>query len=336
MKKIIVLAALLLTSVASGGWFTDAGGDPASLAGSNGGIRASSGWSSGWVDIAPGETKTFTHNLGENPDYYAVDLWYRDTDPGGLGINHRAYGGFEDEGKFYGVAWQNLTDTTIKDLRYADDTFADQILVRIWIPDPPDYDSGWVDIQPLASLSLTHNLGGNVDDYTVGMKFKDTRPEGAGINLRCAGGLEADGMDYGAIWDQLTSTMISVFRYPDDVFADQVRVFIYRPDPPDYDSGWVDIAPGQAITLTHNLGGSPMTYIVRASAKSARHGVNTWFAGGFEADGQFFGSNWEKLTSSTIRIFRQPDDGLAQTAEQVRVRIWRREFKVYLPIIMKN
>jgi len=132
----------------------------------SGAVGASAAWSSGWVDINPGETMTFTHNLGGNPDDYAVELWYQDTMPGGYGINHRGAGGLEAGGKYYGVHWQNLTDTTVQVVRRPDDTFADQVRVRIWTPDPPAWDSGWVDIAPGTLQTLTHNVGGNADDYT--------------------------------------------------------------------------------------------------------------------------------------------------------------------------
>ncbi len=62
--------------------------------------------------------------------------------------------------------WQNLTDTTVQVVRRPDDTFADQVRVRIWTPDPPAWDSGWVDIAPGTLQTLTHNVGGNADDYT--------------------------------------------------------------------------------------------------------------------------------------------------------------------------
>ena len=132
----------------------------------SGAVGASAAWSSGWVSINPGETMTFTHNLGGNPDDYAVELWYQDAKSGGYGINHRGAGGLEAGGKYYGVHWQNLTDTTVQVVRRPDDTFADQVRVRIWIPDPPAWDSGWVDIAPGTLQTLTHNVGGNADDYT--------------------------------------------------------------------------------------------------------------------------------------------------------------------------
>jgi hypothetical protein len=298
-------------------------------------VRADS-WTSGWLDITPNQVLTLTHDLGGNADEYAVDLWYRDTDPGGLGINHRAYGGMEAVGQVYGLAWQRLTATTVQVYREGNDIYGDQILVRVWKPEPAVYDSGWLDITPGQMLTLTHGVGGNVDDYTVGIEFRDTRPNGLGVHQRYVGGFEIDGQWLGAAWDRLSDTIIRVFRFGDDVAVGQVRVMIFRPDPPDYDSGWRNIAAGQALTLTHNLAGNPMGYVVRASARDTRpggRGINSLYTGGLEANGRFYGSNWEQLTAATIRLFRQPDDGAAHTTDQARVRIWAAKRELYLPLI---
>ncbi len=297
-------------------------------------LQSNSFWSSGWVDIATDTATTFTHNLGGNPDDYAVELWFRDTDPGGIGVNDRGAGGLEAGGNFYGAHWQNLTSTTIQVFRNKDDTFADQVRVSVWFSDPPAWDSGWVNIATDEVKSFTHNLGGNVDDYVVGLWFKDTTSGGIGINTRGYGGLEAGGQFRGAAWQNLTATTIDVLRYPNDGWADQVRVRIFVPDPPDWDSGWVDITPGTIKTFPHNLGGNPNLYIVREGQKDTDGGIgiNHRFLGGFEASGSFFGTNWENLTDTSISVLRRPNDWVA---DQVRVRIWLREFKVHLPLVMK-
>lgn len=297
-------------------------------------LQSNSFWSSGWVDIATDTAQTFTHDLGQNPDDYAVELWLKDTDSGGIGINTWSAGGLEAGGKFFGAHWQNLTDTTIEVVRRKDDTFADQVRVNVWFADPPVWDSGWMDIATHELKSLTHNQGGNVDDYVVGLWFKDTAPDGIGINTRCYGGLEAGGQLRGAAWQNLTDTTIDVWRYQDDPWADQVRVRIFVPDPPDWDSGWVDIAPGAVETLTHSLGGNLNLYVVRGWQKDTDDGlgINHRFVGGFEAGGSFFGTNWENLTDTSINLFRRPDDWVA---DQVRMRIWVRKFKIYLPIVSK-
>jgi hypothetical protein len=133
----------------------------------------------------------------------------------------------------------------------------------------------------------------------------------------------------------LTNTTIDVLRYLNDDWADQVRVRIFAPDPPDWDSGWTDVAADTARTFTHSLGGNPGLYLVRGGQRDTDGGIgiNHRFAGGFEAGGSFFGTNWENLTDTTISFFRRSNDGVA---DQVRVRIWVREYKVHLPLVLKG
>jgi hypothetical protein len=244
----------------------------------------------------------------------------------------------EAAGYFHGATWQNLTDSSVEVYRFANDMFADQVLVRIWTADPPEYDSGWLDIAAGHTLTLTHNVGGDSDDYTVGMRFRDNRPQGFGVNIRCAGGVEVEGSVFGAAWHQLTSETVKAIRFPDDTCANQIRIQIYVPDPPDYDSGWRDIQTWESLSVEHNLGGNPLTYVVRASAKDVQGGglgINSWYGGGFEIGENYYGSNWERLTDTAIGFFRQPQDDLVHTSDQVRVRIWKPEFKVYLPAVMQ-
>jgi len=282
-------------------------------------LQDTTSWSSGWVDIQPGQTMTFTHNLGGDPALYAGELWFRDTRSPGLGIHSRAYGGMDVGGQRYGAYWHNLTDNSVSVTRMRDDVATAQVYFRIWIPDPPDYDSGWVDIQAGQVVTLTHNLGGDAGDYRVGIRFRDTTSGGRGIHQFGFGGLEAGGVFYGAAWQNLTATTIQVLRFAGDLSADQVRVFIARADPPDYDSGWVDVAQNETRAFTHNLGGNPNTYVVDLSARAAGVGTNTRAAGGLEANSDFYGANWQNLTNSTINVFRYPHDVFAM---QARVRIW--------------
>ncbi|OGW95300.1 MAG: hypothetical protein A3K16_05700 [Omnitrophica bacterium RIFCSPLOWO2_01_FULL_45_24] len=91
---------------------------------------------------------------------------------------------------------------------------------------PPDYDSGWVDNRGYASGSsgfedtnvvyLTHNLGGNPDDYLVNLEFKHGRLYGQNPDeaLRDSGITDVtnrDGLVMG-FWKKLTSTTIEYFR----------------------------------------------------------------------------------------------------------------------------
>jgi len=282
-------------------------------------LQDGTSWSSGWVDIQPGQTMTFTHHLGDNPALYAGELWFRDTRSPGLGIHSRAHGSMDVGGQRYGAYWHNLTDNSVSVTRMRDDVATAQVYFRIWIPDPPDYDSGWVNIQAGQVVTLTHNLGGDVGDYRVGIKFRDTAPGGQGIHQFGFGGLEADEVFYGAAWQNLTPATIQVLRFAGDLSADQVRVFITRAGPPDYDSGWVDVAQNETRAFTHNLGGNTNNYLVDLSARAAGVGINTRAEGGLEANGNFYGTNWQNLTGSTISVFRYAQDIFAM---QVRVRIW--------------
>ncbi len=337
VPMVAALALLALFLIAASAAASPPQREPVSLdvyrAGDRGlGVNATY-YDSGWLDINPGQEMTLTHNLGGDPAGYAVELWQRDTRPGGLGIHHRAYGGMEVNGQFYGVAWQNLTDSTITVFRYSNDVAAAQVRIRIWIPEPPEYDSGWVDATPNQAVTLTHSVGGNPDDYVVGVKFSGT----VGINHRAYGGLAVGSNFFGANFQNVTDLTVSVYRFTYDLFAQQVRVTVSLPDdPPDYDSGWVDINAGSRVTLTHNLGGNPNAYIVRTSVRDTTPGglgINSRFAGGLEHGGQFYGANWENLTSTTITLFRRSHD---TTSDQMRIRIWVPERKLYLPLVLNS
>lgn len=95
-------------------------------------------YDSGWTAIACGENKTLNHNIGDNVDNYVVDMQFKDTN-GSWGINQCSYGcnslyvisvGFNH---FNGVAWQMLTNNSIKVEREENDMFADYVRVRIWV-----------------------------------------------------------------------------------------------------------------------------------------------------------------------------------------------------------
>jgi hypothetical protein len=98
----------------------------------------------------------------------------------------------------------------------------------------PHYDSGWVPApgSPTWEKTLTHNLGGNTDDYIVDLQFKDTRNPGSlGIHQFGYGG-DADDVQHsgtwGAWWNNLTTSQIQVWWGSVDTSAGEVRVRIWR------------------------------------------------------------------------------------------------------------
>jgi len=301
-------------------------------------VRAA-GWSSPWDPINQGETITFNHNLDGDPDDYAVELLFLDTDDG-LGINRRNYGGLESNGNWYGAHWQNLTANTVQVYRQADDNAADRVRIRVWDPlATPDYDSGWRDITPGETITLSHNVGITATDLTVGLWFSGTN---RGIHHFAYGGLAVDGPQHmlGAHWHNLTDNMVQVSRHSHDTDIEQVRVTVVHGDPPDYDSledleGWQNIAPGTEFTFTHGLNWDPNLLLVRGECYSPTvGGISQWFAGG---NRDWFigwqGTNLQELTGNTVVVARRLHD---QICPQVRVRIWGRGYGIYLPLVLND
>jgi hypothetical protein len=292
------------------------------------------GWSSGWVPLTLNNDLNLTHDLGGDPSDYAVQLWFRDTGDG-YGINTRAYGGIESNGEYYGALWKQLTNADVVLRRYGWDIYADDARIWLWLPeDPPDYCSPWTAMTAGGSQVFTHNLGGDTLDYVVGLWFSG--PTAYGVNQQYFGGMEDGGENRGAWWHNLTASTVTVDRAANDSVAGEVRVCITVADPPSYDSGWVDIDAGATKTLTHNLGGRVDRYVVRMEFKDTAPsglGVHLRDVGGNAIGTQWVGAAWQKLTNSSIGVYRYPDD--ART-NQVRVRIWERTFFVYLPCVMRN
>lgn len=307
-------------------------------------IDSTPGYDSGWVVIAVDSTSTLAHNLGGNVDDYVVDMQYRST---GSGVNQRYYGGADfgdtisigSPNDRVGVYWRSLTTTNITVFRRAEDTYASEVRIRIWLRPRATYDSGWVNINPDQAISLNHNIGGEVDDYLVDMLYRT--PDVNGVNTRYFGGADfgtspAPGhlVDdrVGAYWRSLNDTSITIYRRPEDDYAPQVRVRIFRfwdiPSP-DYDSGWVDVLPDIAQTLNHGLGGNADTYLVDTQYRSQTvDGINLRYYGGADfgntitvgSPNDRVGAYWRSLTNSSIIIYRRPEDTYA---EQMRIRIWR-------------
>jgi hypothetical protein len=186
----------------------------------------------GWTAIAKGATATVVHNLGGDVDDYVVKLWFRDPSPSGV---HQIYfGGVEDEGYLYGAYWYGLNTTQVQVTRNAEDEDAEEFLLCVSVPDPPDWNSEWQDISPGETITLTHGLGGNINRYIVRTEFKEVPLKGApedpmAIHQFAYGGeaVTEDALHVGANWQNLTNQNISVYRWADDPYADQVRVRIW-------------------------------------------------------------------------------------------------------------
>jgi hypothetical protein len=87
-------------------------------------------WTSGWYAIAPGEAKTWDHDLGGSVDDYVVDLQFKDISGE---INNTYYGlDFDNEAGHRGAHWGGLTASQITVTRGGNDVLISQVRVRIW------------------------------------------------------------------------------------------------------------------------------------------------------------------------------------------------------------
>ena len=127
----------------------------------------------------------------------------------------------------YGGVWGGLTVDQINLVRHDEDPFAESMRVTIDLPSEPEYDSGWVGVDPGGTHMFTHNLGGDVDRYSVRL---DVRHPELGMHHIAYGGMWDAGKWLGYNWQNLTDHSIEVYRHADDRFATQVRVRMWAPD----------------------------------------------------------------------------------------------------------
>ena len=293
-------------------------------------------WTSGWTDINQGQTLTFNHNLGLPPEQLAVELWFKDTGIGGMGINLANYGGLEANGNWHGAFWRNLTANSIQVRRLANDNHADQVRIQVWAVSPPDYDSGWTSIDPSTSPHFFHGLTVTPTDLSVSVWFSGTLH---GINQFSYGGLTDGDLERGAYW-WMTDDAVRVFRRADDANIEQVRVVVVHGAAPDYDSlvtlgGWQTMTQGVPFTFTHNLNWDPDKLMVRAECRddavSEKVYHQIWAGGDEYNDGLFRGAYLQNLTANTVQFVRRANDNECDFA---RVVISRRSAKIYLPVLM--
>ena len=88
----------------------------------------------------------------------------------------------------------------------------------------PAYDSGWRTLGLGGSATLTHDLGGDVENYVVDMTCKHTT---SGINNWGMGGDANWEEYYGAWYTNLTTTQITLHRWGEDTDCPQARIRIW-------------------------------------------------------------------------------------------------------------
>jgi hypothetical protein len=204
----------------------------------------------------------------------------------------------------------------------------------------PDYDSGWVSIAQDSVKALTHNLGGDTDEYVVDLQFRDTGAFGFGVNQLHYGSQEyidfsnfsgAIPVENGAYWYALTDNEIKVKRNADDKYADKVRVRIWIAPSGDFDSGWRSYpADGLLKNIDHNLGGDADKYIVDMQFKDTSllgigihqygYGIILSYLHSLAVQPESRGALWRNLTNAIILVARGTED---KAVDNLRVRIWK-------------
>lgn len=301
-------------------------------------------YDSDWTPIDIDSALTFSHELGGDRDDYRVVLEYRTDDVNG--INLRYYGGADfganaapghQENDRVAAYWRSLTGSSVTVYRRPEDTYALDVRVRIWVMPEPDYDSGWVSMGQDQARHFVHELDGRPQDYLVDVQYQTG---GGDVNARYYGGIDFGATAFngtrndermGTYWRSLDDRSIWVYRRPEDIYADQVRVRIWRVAPADYDSDWVAINPDTAQALRHGLGGDANNYYVDMmynAGSNSFDGVNARYFGGADFGSNTLGGNsenhrvgayWRSLDSTAITIYRRPEDVYAPF---MRIRIW--------------
>ena len=222
-------------------------------------------------------------------------------------------------------------------------SISESVLARPAFVGRPDYDSGWVTVAQDSAVTLNHGLGGNIQNYVVDMQCLGD--ETYGVNHMYYGGADfgnnppaghAENDRVGAYWRSLTTSLITVYRRPEDTFASKVRIRIWIDPNPDYNTAWVGpLAGGPPTTVTHNLGGDPDDYIVDVLYQSAAGSIHQRYYGGIDfgatafdeaVNNEMHSMYWFGLTDTEVQIFRRGDDEYIHTA---RVRIFDRPTPSY-------
>ncbi|MCD4750677.1 MAG: hypothetical protein K8R59_15000 [Thermoanaerobaculales bacterium] len=297
-------------------------------------VRPNPDYDSGWQSLAAGTGLEFEHRLGGPWNDLYVDMQFKHSAASYFGI-HNMYIGGDQSGVSspirFGAEWWGLTGSRIHVNRFSDDTYCEQIRVRVWASRAPSYDSGWTPVATSHTVQFDHEVGGDPDAYVVDLQFNDADGSiGAGVNAYKYGGdnvYEPATESYdsrGAAWSHLDEASIGVWRLGDDLSADEVRVRLWQAAPPDWDSGWTSINQGETKTLIHGLGVSAVGQVVELQFRSAYSGVNQTAYGRDQSfvgsSYVYYGADWRALTHSTVDVRRYADDFYA---EEVRVRIWK-------------
>ena len=237
-------------STVSGGSMNAAIGAASSVAGgqSNGASGPSSSVTGGRNNIASSNYASVTGGFSNEASY-----WYATVTGGAVNVADHYYavvsGGLYNEARENGSSISGGYENVAKGLYssvaggYANSAGGNYAAIgggngnsapsTYQSDETPDYDSGWTAIALNTDIDFAHNLGGDVNDYTVDLGQKETTVGSThGINNHYIGGgvyTYPARADLGSFWVQLTNTSIKVWRNPQSQLqVDEVRIRIWK------------------------------------------------------------------------------------------------------------
>jgi len=191
----------------------------------------------------------------------------------------------------------------------------------------PKYDSGWREISQNQTITLTHNIKGDVNNYVVDLQIRADQFSSVRlkkIHNRFYGGNIRSGGIEGIVWSNLDETSIKIYRGRHDGVSQEIRLRIWYLPGANYDSGWLSLQKNGLKILRHNLQTNVDDYVVSLECKNDHYGIhNIYYGGVLDTSGpqtSYHGVQWARLTSSTITVTRMTDDDFS---DQIRVRIWK-------------
>ncbi len=90
----------------------------------------------------------------------------------------------------------------------------------------PAFDSGWISIADGSTTTLTHDIGGDAEDYVIDLRFRSST---LGLHGKALGGdsRNTTGTNDGAYWRNLTGSTVRITRLTNDTRAPEIRMRIW-------------------------------------------------------------------------------------------------------------
>lgn len=295
-----------------------------------------------WANVSPTRTEGWepwnavpsrTHPVslsagGPWTDYVAV-MDTRSPQTNTKPRNYSIGGDFISMDTAYGYYFDNFSHDEVDVVWLPGTTSNTDFRLRLFAYSAPGFDSGWQTSPPGDTITFGHPLSGDPDDYWIDLQFRG-EPGSLGVNNAQFGGDTFDGLSHGGAWHKLGSQTVSILRLAGDSQTNEYRLRGWVAAPPDFDSGFMAIAPNQTLQFAPNLLANSAAWVIEVRQRSLDPlvGDHCFFIGGdnFREQGGALKQQGLALDlisgtapNEIVEITRLPDD---VRSEQVRLRVW--------------